>query len=179
MMRSRVLVVGLCALAFSSVGEAAAFPAFAGATANGAGPRLRQRDKKSNSALAPATELSAPRIAVDLPPSPAFSGNAGDPDIVYSNGTYYAFTTGTALGNNLQALIDTSGSPTTGWQSYTGNSYGSTALPNPPGWQQPGTETSPGVALIGGRWVMWYDASLARTRLTRVSRAWPWPRLRR
>ncbi|MGD0880896.1 MAG: family 43 glycosylhydrolase [Acidimicrobiales bacterium] len=98
---------------------------------------------------------------MDSPSGPDFTGNAGDPDVVYSDGTYYAFTTGTALGNNIQALVDTSGTPTTGWRSYTGTSYGSTALPDPPGWQQIGTETSPGVAFIGGHWVMWYDTSLA------------------
>ena len=35
-------------------------------------------------------------------------------------GTYYAFTTGTPLGNHLQALIDTTGNPASGWRSYTG-----------------------------------------------------------
>jgi len=101
-----------------------------------------------------------PRIAVGPPAVPSFAANAGDPDVVYANGTYYAFTTGTALGNNLQVVIDTSGDPTTGYRSYTGQSYGSTALPSPPGWQQVNTQTSPGVASIGGHWVMWYDASV-------------------
>ncbi len=104
--------------------------------------------------------VPAPRIAVGLPTTPAFGANAGDPDIVYSNGTYYAFTTGTPLGNHIQALIDTSGDPSTGYASYTGLGYGSTALPNPPGWQEANTQTSPGVAFIGGHWVMWYDASI-------------------
>jgi len=108
-----------------------------------------------------ATVAPAPRIALGLPSAPAFAGNAGDPDVVYAGGTYYAFTTGTALGNHIQALVDTSGDPTTGWRSYTGTGYGSTALPAPPGWQQADTQTSPGVASIGGHWVMWYDASLA------------------
>ena len=102
----------------------------------------------------------APRIALGLPATPAFGANAGDPDVVYSNGTYYAFTTGTPLGNHIQALVDTSGDPTTGYGSYTGLGYGSSALPDPPGWQQPDTQTSPGVASIGGHWVMWYDASI-------------------
>ena len=55
------------------------------------------------------------------PASPAFNGDAGDPDVVESAGTYYAFTTGTALGNHIQALVDTSGSPASGWRSYTGH----------------------------------------------------------
>jgi hypothetical protein len=43
--------------------------------------------------------------------TPAFDGDAADPNVLFYNGTYYAFTTGTALGNNLQALIDTGSSP--------------------------------------------------------------------
>jgi hypothetical protein len=105
--------------------------------------------------------VPAPRIAVSLPATPAFAANAGDPDVVASNGTYYAFTTGTPLGNHIQALVDTSGDPTSGYRSYTGLAYGSTALPTTPAWQQPDTQTSPGVAAIGGHWVMWYDASIA------------------
>src|SRR5665213_1195732 len=104
---------------------------------------------------------SSPRIAVSLPASPSFAANAGDPDVVLSNGTYYAFTTGTALGNHIQVVINTSGDPTNGYGSYTGQPYGSTALPNVPAWQQVDTQTSPGVASVGGHWVMWYDASLA------------------
>jgi hypothetical protein len=91
--------------------------------------------------------------------SPAFAGDAPDPDVVYSAGTYYAFTTGTGLGNNLQALIDTSGSPASGWRSYTGADFGSTALPAPPAWEEPNSQTSPGVFFYGGHWVMFYDAS--------------------
>src|SRR6516165_11764110 len=49
-------------------------------------------------------------------PSPAYANDAPDPDLLYSGGTYYAFTTGTALGNHIQAL--TSGSPAAGWQPY-------------------------------------------------------------
>ena len=104
---------------------------------------------------------ATPRIGVSPPATPTFAANAGDPDVVYSNGTYYAFTTGTALGNHIQVVINTSGDPTAGYGSYTGHPYGSTALPNVPAWQQVDTQTSPGVAAIGGHWVMWYDASLA------------------
>jgi hypothetical protein len=90
-------------------------------------------------------------------PSPAYAGDAGDPDPLYSNGTYYAFTTGTPAGNFIQALTSTVG-PTSGWQPYTGGS-GSSALPNPPGWETTNTQTSPGVFFYGGHWVMFYDAS--------------------
>ena len=91
-------------------------------------------------------------------PSPAFAGDAPDPDVVYSGGTYYAFTTGTPLGNHIQALV--SSSPASGYGSYSGHPYASTALPSVPGWQQVNTQTSPGVFFYGGHWVMWYDASL-------------------
>jgi hypothetical protein len=90
-------------------------------------------------------------------PSPAFAGDAPDPDVVYSGGTYYAFTTGTVLGNHIQALV--SASPASGFGSYTGQPYGSTALPAVPGWEKIDTQTSPGVFFYGGHWIMWYDAS--------------------
>ena len=101
---------------------------------------------------------SHPHLAAGPTTGPAYLGDAPDPDVVYADGTYYAFTTGTVLGNNLQVLIDQTGDVSSGWHPYTGG-YGSTALADPPGWQQAGTETSPGVTYIGGHWVMWYDAS--------------------
>jgi Glycosyl hydrolases family 43 len=97
--------------------------------------------------------------AVSLSPSgtAAFAGDAGDPDVVYSAGTYFAFTTGTPLGNHIQALVSTG--PSRGYHSYTGQSFGSTALANPPGWETTNTQTSPGVFDWGGRWLMYYDAA--------------------
>ena len=116
------------------------------------------------SAAAPAPlvtpHLVTPHLGVVLPGGPAFANDAPDPDIVYDDGTYYAFTTGTALGNYLQALVDTTGSPASGYGPYTGG-FGSSALPQPPAWQEPGTQNSPGVAYLGGHWVMWYTASKA------------------
>jgi hypothetical protein len=100
------------------------------------------------------------RVSIQPSPSAAFAGDAPDPDVLYSAGTYYAFTTGTALGNHIQALVDTTSSPSSGWRSYTGLSYGSTALPVTPGWETPNTQTSPGVISYGGHWVMFYDASV-------------------
>ena len=127
-----------------------------------AAPLLLASTVAGASALgSPPAPALAPRIAVSLPAAPSFAANAGDPDVVYSNGTYYAFTTGTALGNHIQVVINTSGGPTAGYGSYTGQPYGSTALPSTPAWQQADTQTSPGVAFIGGHWVMWYDASIA------------------
>ncbi len=93
--------------------------------------------------------------------SPAYnypgSGDAADPDVVYSGGSYYAFTTGNASGNHIAALV--SSSPSTGYTSYTKQCYGSSALLNPSSWEQPNTQTSPGVFFYGGKWIMFYDAS--------------------
>ena len=108
-----------------------------------------------------AAQAPGPRqahVSVAASQTPAFNGDAPDPDVVYSAGTYYAFTTGTPLGNHLQALV--SGSPATGYHSYTGTTFGSTALPTTPAWQTPDTQTSPGVFFYGGHWVMFYDASV-------------------
>jgi hypothetical protein len=107
--------------------------------------------------------LSTPQTtsAASVTPSttPAFAGDAGDPDVVYSAGTYFAFTTGTPLGNHIQALV--SASPSSGYHSYTGTSFGSTALVSPPAWQTSNTQTSPGVFDWGGHWLMYYDAAQA------------------
>jgi hypothetical protein len=108
---------------------------------------------------APAPRAVPSHVSVTVSQTPAYNGDAPDPDIVLSGGVYYAFTTGTALGNNLQALIDTSGSPTGGWRSYTGTTFGSTALPNPPSWETPDTQSSPGVFFYNNHWIMFYDAS--------------------
>jgi len=113
----------------------------------------------SSAGTAPAHRAQG-HVSVVVSQTPAFPGDAPDPDIVSAGGTYYAFTTGTPLGNNLQALIDTTGNPATGWRSYTGQSFGSTALPVPPPWETPNTQTSPGVFSYGGHWVMFYDASV-------------------
>jgi hypothetical protein len=97
----------------------------------------------------------------NLPAGPAFNGDAGDPDVVQSAGTFYAFTTGTPLGNHIQELVDTTGSPASGWHSYTGTTYGSTALPTTPAWEAVNTQTSPGVFSYDNQWIMFYDAAQA------------------
>ena len=124
--------------------------------------------------LGAAAISTAHGVAVAPSPSPAFvpnaacgtgspaynyegSGDAADPQVVYSAGTYYAFSTGNALGNNIAALV--SSSPNSGYGSYTGQCFGSTALASPSGWEQPNTQTSPGVFQYGGHWVMFYDAA--------------------
>jgi hypothetical protein len=103
-----------------------------------------------------APHSSAPVITPS--PGAAFAGDAPDPDVVRVGTTYYAFTTGTTWGNNLGVLIDTSGDPTQGWRTIDGLSYGSTALPAPPGWERPGSQTSPGVIQWAGQWLLYYDA---------------------
>ena len=107
--------------------------------------------------VAVATASPAAPVTVSPGTTPAFAGDAGDPDVVYSGGTYFAFTTGTALGNHIQALVSSSAS--TGYHSYSGNSYGSTALANPPAWETTNTQTSPGVFFWDGHWLMYYDAA--------------------
>jgi hypothetical protein len=104
---------------------------------------------------------AAVQITVSPSNTPAYGGDAGDPDVVESGSTYFAFSTGTVLGNYLQALVDTSGSPESGWRSYTGTNFGSSALPNPPAWEQINTQTSPGVFFFDNQWVMFYDAATA------------------
>jgi len=104
-----------------------------------------------------ATPLRSAAVTVSPGTTPAFAGDAGDPDVVYSSGTYFAFTTGTPLGNHIQALVSTS--PSGGYHSYTGTSYGSTALAATPGWETTNTQTSPGVFDWGGHWLMYYDAA--------------------
>ncbi len=117
-------------------------------------------------AAAPASNGSVPihaaaKFSFNLPATPAYAGDAGDPQVVESGGVYYAFSTGTPLGNHIQALVDTSGTPTGGWRSNTGQTYGSTALPTTPAWEAVNTQTSPGVFSFGGQWVMFYDAAQA------------------
>jgi hypothetical protein len=109
----------------------------------------------------PAGAGTYPTITVQPSTAPAFDADAPDPDIVVDGSTYYAFTTGTALGNHLQALINTSGSPFGNWRTFTTFPFGSTALPVVPGWEQVDTQTSPGVFFWHGQWIMFYDSATA------------------
>jgi hypothetical protein len=126
--------------------------------------RVRHDRREGRQARRCRSRLGTPQrsAAVTVSPSttPAFAGDAGDPDVVYSAGTYFAFTTGTPMGNHIQALV--SGSPSSGYHSYTGTAYGSTALADPPGWETTNTQTSPGVFDWGGHWLMYYDAAHLR-----------------
>ena len=120
----------------------------------------------ASAATAHVSVAPSPAPAFNPPPNcgtgtPAYnyegSGDAADPQVVSSGGTYYAFTTGNALGNNIAALV--SSSPNSGFGPYTGNCYGSTALPSPSSWEAANTQTSPGVFDYDGHWVMFYDAA--------------------
>jgi hypothetical protein len=102
---------------------------------------------------------NAGSLTVAAPGAPAFDADAPDPDVVTSGSTDYAFTTGTALGNHIQVLVDTSGSTASGWHSTIGQNYGSSALPVVPSWEQVNTQTSPGVFYWDGHWIMYYDAA--------------------
>ena len=104
--------------------------------------------------------------------APAFAGDAPDPDVVYdpTDGTYFAFSTGTRLASYLQVLCDlpttglgtpVPGSLQTGWTPCPGFPYGASALPDPPAWQQRATQNAPGVYRWHGTWIMFYTAALA------------------
>ncbi len=111
-------------------------------------------------AESPSLAYAAPACGTGTPSyNYAGSGDAADPQVVYSAGTYYAFTTGTALGNHIQALV--SSTPNSGYGPYTGSCSGSSALPNLSAWEQVNTQTSPGVFSYAGHWVMFYDAAQA------------------
>ena len=100
-------------------------------------------------------------ITVAVTPTPAYAGDAPDPDVVLSGSTYFAFSTGTALAGYLQVLCDGSGSPATGWVPCPGFPFGASALPLPPAWQALGTQNAPGVYQWGGTWIMFYTAARA------------------
>ena len=122
----------------------------------------------SSAAVAYGVGVAASASPAFVPPacgtgSPAYnyagSGDAADPQVVYANGVFYAFSTGNALGNHIAALVSTS--PNSGYGPYTGTCYNSSALPNPSSWEQANTQTSPGVFHYAGHWVMYYDAAEA------------------
>lgn len=99
--------------------------------------------------------------------APAFAGDAPDPAVVHdpsggAGGEYYAFSTGTTLAGYLQALCDpgsTAGAPEVGWTPCPGTAHGASALPDPPTWQQLGTQNAPGVYHWGSSWIMFYTAA--------------------
>jgi beta-xylosidase len=87
--------------------------------------------------------------------------SAPDPDLVRVGSTWYLYATGSTWGNHIGVLV--SSSPNSGWHTTTGQTYGSTALPNPPGWQTVNTQWAPGVYQWRGRWIMFYAARMNTT----------------
>lgn len=94
--------------------------------------------------------------SVNAAANPAWNDDGPDPQIVRFGSTYYAYTTGTTWGNRIGVLV--SSTPQGGWSTYTGQPFGSTALPSVPDWEVPDTQTSPGVFFYAGNYVMFYDA---------------------
>jgi hypothetical protein len=95
--------------------------------------------------------------------SPALALDAPDPDIVFTGGTYYAFTTGSVWGNQIGIAQTTNSDPALGWHTVGGIS-GASAFPEngatspPASWEANNTPTSPGVFQYDGKWIMYYDA---------------------
>jgi hypothetical protein len=93
----------------------------------------------------------------------ALSLDAPDPDIVLTNGVYYAFMTGTLWGNQIAIAETTNSDPAFGWRPFGGR-QGSSAFPEndatapPAAWEVNNTPTSPGVFQYAGMWIMFYDA---------------------
>ncbi len=100
------------------------------------------------------TPSSTPALALDAP----------DPDIVLSDGTFYAFTTGTTWGNQIAIAKTTFSDPQLGWTTLSGQQSGSSAFAEngdaapPASWELNNTANSPGVFQYDGKWIMFYDA---------------------
>jgi len=103
------------------------------------------------------------------------TGDAPDPAIVHSGATYFAFSTGTALGNSIQVLESSTltGSyhawpqitcfqPSTGTTPcaarYGSSAFGTSGATGLPAWTTPGAQTSPAPIFLHGRWLLYYDA---------------------
>lgn len=109
----------------------------------------------ANAAVA-ASSLAGPIL--DHPQSPVWPKDAPDPDVVEFGSTFYAYTTGNAWGNHIGLLK--SKSPVSGWHTVTSGPFGSTAVPTGPSFLYPNLLTSPTVAKIGSRYVMFFDGQL-------------------
>jgi hypothetical protein len=105
------------------------------------------------------TPSATPSLALDAP----------DPDVVLSNGTFYAFTTGTTWGNQIAIAKTTFSNPGVGWTTLSGQSSGSSAFAEngdaapPAPWELNNTANSPGVFYYDGKWIMFYDAEQRAT----------------
>ncbi len=108
---SRLLAVGA---AFVAGGAALIVPQFTTAATAAVATAHVSVAPSSSTAFVPPGNCSGGSPAYNFPGS----GDAADPQVVYSAGTYYAFTTGNALGNHIAALV--SSSPNSGYAPYTG-----------------------------------------------------------
>ena len=112
-----------------------------------------------------------PVAVTSHPQSPAFSPSwphttqdlaAPDPDVVRFGNSYFAYTTGTTWGNHIGVLR--SSVPNRGFNTLTGNQFGSSAFPSIPAgqsvrpWQTNSTQNAPGVFKVGSRYIMYYTA---------------------
>lgn len=104
------------------------------------------------------TTAGLSRPILDHPQYPVWPEDAPDPDVVEFGSTYYAYTTGTSWGNHIGVLE--SKSPLSGWHTAVSGPFGSSALPTGPSYLYPNTLTSPTVAEIDGRYVMFFDGRL-------------------
>jgi beta-xylosidase len=78
--------------------------------------------------------------------APVYGGDFPDPSILFVNGTYWAYSTGSA-GRNLQVMSSTD---LQGWTQPTD------PLPKLPPWASPGLTWAPGVLPRGGNFVLYY-----------------------
>jgi hypothetical protein len=83
--------------------------------------------------------------------SPAYNADAPDPDVIRVGTTYYAYTTGSVMGN-IPVLTSTD------LQTW---SPGGDALPTLPSWSERGSTWSPGVVFLDGQYVMYYATEVA------------------
>jgi len=115
-------------------------------------------------ALGPVLVLTRPSTPAFAPSwaNTAIKQDAPDPDVVRFGTTYFAYTTGTVWGNHIGVLR--SSSPNRGYNTITGNSFGSSAFPagQVVHWQVANTQHAPGVFQASpGHYVMYYDAQTA------------------
>ncbi|HET9691109.1 MAG TPA: glycoside hydrolase family 43 protein [Acidimicrobiales bacterium] len=78
--------------------------------------------------------------------APVYAGDFPDPSVVTVGGTYWAYATGSG-GSNLQVM---SSSDLHTWSAPTD------PLPTLPSWASAGSTWAPGVAVLGGQYVLYY-----------------------
>ncbi len=115
-------------------------------------PVVRQRFAVVHPTFSP---VSIPSVALANPGLVITPGQGvPDPFIVRDSGLYYLFASQEQFfGANVPVMVS---SRLTDWQ---GQSFD--AMPTLPPWAAPGFTWSPDVRYLDGRWVMWFNASLA------------------